>query len=477
MLDIRTLYITLSLLVLVMGVAWLLVWRAQPRLPGLALWALGSLLTGVATGLLAMRGLITGWLSVVLANVLIVYSQGLLQYAIADLAGRPRLRWLVLGATIITIITWPYFWLVMPGNIGIRYAINNGFVGLIFVGLAWTVWSSPNLPRLQVMPFAAMASIHALSSFYRAGDGLLNPVQDFLAPGLGQAVLTLEAVLSAIGCTVGFAVLLGARLTRDLEQQNEALTEVIGTQRVLQVQLRTALTQEAAMRREQQHFISRISAQFDVPLQAISCRIEQLRQLPPALHESIAARLDAITGAARRLRLLIDTFLLDRRIQGGMAEMRQDRVDLSALLADLLREQARPGARPGAEWRLQFNAPAQAVTARGDAAMLAVVFGNLVDNALKYSAADAPVAVTLERNDEEAVVTVEDRGIGIPARDLGAIGRRFFRATNAANVPGTGLGLFSAGRLIQFHGGRFLVDSAPDRGTRITVHLPLHGAA
>jgi len=473
MLDIRTLYITLSLLVLVMGVAWLMVWRAQPRLPGLALWALGSLLTGVATGLLAMRGLISGWLSVVLANILIVYSQGLLQYSIADLVGRPRLRWLVLGATIITIITWPYFWVVMPENIGIRYAINNGFIALIFTGLAWTAWSSQDLPRLQIMPFAVMASIHAMSSFYRAGDGLLNPGQDFLAPGLGQAVLTLEAVLGAIACTVGFAVLLGARLTRDLQQQNEALTEVIGTQRVLQLQLRTALTQEAAMRREQQHFISRISAQFDAPLQAINQRAEHLRQLSPGLRAAIAARLDAISGAARRLRLLIDTFLLDRRIQGGMAEMRQDAVDLAALLGELLREQA----RPGAEWRLQFNAPDRPVTARGDAAMLAVVFGNLVDNALKYSAVDAPVEVTLERDNEEAVVTVEDRGIGIPARDMGAIGRRFFRAANAANVPGTGLGLFSAGRLIQFHGGRFMVDSAPDRGTRITVHLPLHNMA
>lgn len=481
MLDIRTLLIVTFALTLALGVALLIVWRGQSfipgtRLPGVPYWAFGCLLVGLGLLLLSLRGLIDDWLSVVLANVIVIVGQGLMALSIADLLDwtRRRVRLLIYATIILAAVFWPLALLLVPQNIGLRVTVYALIVLVQFIVMLWLLLRADTLPRLQRWTFAIVVVLHMAAVVLRGISGLYIPAGDaYFSRNLLNTIWALENIVSVVAFTVCFAVLLGARLMRDVERQNAALGEVIGTQRLLQMQLRTALDQEAAMRQEQQLFINRISADFDVPLRSIGQRVERLRGLPPPLCDSAAPRLDAIGGAARRLRLLIDTFLLDRRIQGGMAEMRQEPVDLKALLAELLQEQARPGARPGAEWRLQFTAPDAPVMARGDAAMLAVVFGNLLDNALKYSGPEAPVQVTLERVGDEAVVTVTDRGIGIPERDLGAIGQRFFRAGNTAAVPGTGLGLFSAGRLIQFHGGRFTVDSQPGRGSSFKVLLPL----
>lgn len=481
MLDIRTLLIVTFALTMALGVALLIVWRGQAiipgsRLPGVPYWAFGCLLVGLGLLLLSLRGLISDWLSVVLANVIVIAGQGLMALSIADLLDwqKPRLRLVVYGTIILAALFWPLALLLVPQNIGLRVTVYAVIVMAQFIVMLWLLLRVDTLPRLQRWAFAIVVALHMAAVVLRGISGLFIPAGDaYFNRTLLNTIWALENIVSVVAFTVCFAVLLGARLTRDVERQNTALGEVIGTQRLLQMQLRTALNQEAAMRQEQQLFINRISADFDVPLRSIASRVERLRALPPPLRETVAPRLDAIAGASRRLRLLIDTFLLDRRIQGGIAEMRQELVDLKALLAELLQEQARPGARPGAEWRLQFRAPDAPVMARGDAAMLAVVFGNLVDNALKYSGPEAPVQVTLERIGDEAVVTVADQGIGIPERDIGAIGQRFFRAGNTAAVPGTGLGLFSAGRLIQFHGGRFTVDSKPGQGSSFKVLLPL----
>ncbi len=477
MLDVRTLIFTTFVLAIGVCLAWLPVWLGQRHLPGVRTWLLTTVCAGVGLVLLALRGVVDGWLSVIVGNVLAVHGQVLMIFAFADVLGRPRPLRLGYSITGIVVVLWPILWFGWPDELGLRQAIYALLVLTIYCAMAWMLLRDRTLPYLQRLPGIAYAIFHACVLLLHGISGaLLSQGADYLRGTAINIFWAFENTISVIAFTVSFAVLLGARLTADLQRRNLVLAEEIDAQRGLQGQLRSALDTEAGLRREQQRFITRVSQDFDEPLRGIVRNAERLGDVPQPLQATIAPRLEAIGSAARRLRMLIDTFLLDHRIQGGMGDMRRDPVDLGVLLTDLLREHGRPGGRPGAEWRLKLALPDGAVTARGDAAMLAVVFGNLIDNALKYSPADAVVEVSLSRDHDEAVVIVQDRGIGIPERDLGAIGRRFFRAGNTANVPGTGLGLFSAARLIQFHGGRFLVDSVPEKGTRITVHLPLHDA-
>ena len=101
---------------------------------------------------------------------------------------------------------------------------------------------------------------------------------------------------------------------------------------------------------------------------------------------------------------------------------------------------------------------------------------NLASNAVKYmrSDGDKHVLFVLERSKEEVRIVVEDTGIGIPATDLPRIFERFYRGNKMYGVrPGTGLGLAIVERIVLEHGGAVEVESAPGRGSRFTLRLPL----
>jgi len=84
------------------------------------------------------------------------------------------------------------------------------------------------------------------------------------------------------------------------------------------------------------------------------------------------------------------------------------------------------------------------------------------------------VTVTVSARARMADISITDQGIGIPPGDIDRVGQRFFRASNTAGLPGTGLGLYGAMHLVRFHGGDMRITSEPGQGTCILVELPLH---
>jgi two-component system sensor histidine kinase MtrB len=109
-----------------------------------------------------------------------------------------------------------------------------------------------------------------------------------------------------------------------------------------------------------------------------------------------------------------------------------------------------------------------------DALRLEQVVGNLASNALKYSPPDRRVEVALHPDGEEAVIAVTDHGGGIAEPDRRHLFEPFHRAGHARDTtPGSGLGLFVVRRIVESHGGRVEVDSAPGDGSRFRILLPL----
>jgi signal transduction histidine kinase len=101
---------------------------------------------------------------------------------------------------------------------------------------------------------------------------------------------------------------------------------------------------------------------------------------------------------------------------------------------------------------------------------------NLLSNSLKYSEqGQGPILVEFKRMDEWMVLTVEDRGIGIPAKQQRRLFEQFFRATNAKSREkfGTGLGLSIVREILQWHSGKVTVESEPKKGTRVETWWPL----
>jgi signal transduction histidine kinase len=105
------------------------------------------------------------------------------------------------------------------------------------------------------------------------------------------------------------------------------------------------------------------------------------------------------------------------------------------------------------------------------------VFSNLLSNAIKYSPDGGLISVALEVGASEVVVSVQDRGMGIPESDAARLFERYYRGSNAAGIVGTGLGLYFVKTVIELHGGQVTARSRSGAGSCFQVRLPSKLAA
>jgi len=172
-----------------------------------------------------------------------------------------------------------------------------------------------------------------------------------------------------------------------------------------------------------------------------------------------------------RLIALVNDLLELSRLEKTTIEFED--VDLKLFLSDAIGEYQYRYARAGLE--LLDNLKDQSLVVRAAPFQLRQVVSNLLDNAYNYTPAGGTVTVSLDQEGNEAIITVEDSGCGIPKEDLDYIFERFFRVERARSREGggTGLGLAIVKEIIAKHGGRVWVESEETRGSRFMVALPL----
>ena len=174
---------------------------------------------------------------------------------------------------------------------------------------------------------------------------------------------------------------------------------------------------------------------------------------------------------------LIDDLLDVARISSGKVVLQRERLDLRKVV-DVAVEGADPGIR-AAGHRLQVEVPDHPVWVLGDATRLAQVLGNLLNNAVKYTANGGRVQVSLHVQSLQAAVTVSDNGAGIPPLLLGRVFDMFAQVNRTLDRSqgGLGIGLSLVRRLVEMHGGSVSAASEGiDAGSRFTVCLPLSEA-
>lgn len=122
--------------------------------------------------------------------------------------------------------------------------------------------------------------------------------------------------------------------------------------------------------------------------------------------------------------------------------------------------------------RITF-APPGSVRVRGDPDRIAQILGNLLDNAIKFSAPGSPIDVSLSVVDRDALLRVTDHGLGVPIDERDRLFTPFFRSSRTQDLPGTGLGLHISKRLAEQHGGRLWLETSTDAGSVFTFALPV----
>jgi len=112
-----------------------------------------------------------------------------------------------------------------------------------------------------------------------------------------------------------------------------------------------------------------------------------------------------------------------------------------------------------------------------DFPLLLQVLVNLLDNALKYSAAGEPIDIAARGTAGGVEIEVSDRGIGIPVEDLQRVFDKFYRVQGAGRVRGTGLGLAISRGIVEAHGGEIEARARAGGGTTVLVRLPTEASA
>src|SRR3989475_6334687 len=175
------------------------------------------------------------------------------------------------------------------------------------------------------------------------------------------------------------------------------------------------------------------------------------------------------TAQVERLDHLVDRILAGVRTDRPELSLRRARFDLRATVAAALKEVA-PMAR---RHRLTGPRAGQPVFVRGDKGRTAEVIAGLVHNATKYAPEGTRIAVRIERADDRAIVRVHDEGPGVPPPDRARIFEPYARGVAHDDVPGSGIGLFAARRVVEGQGGDLWLEDAVGGGAVFAFTLPL----
>ncbi|MFW6162628.1 MAG: sensor histidine kinase [Planctomycetota bacterium] len=206
------------------------------------------------------------------------------------------------------------------------------------------------------------------------------------------------------------------------------------------------------------------------PIAALECRLEVALNKARDQADYQAALGDALEQT-NALAALAENLLLLARMDAQDAGSANQPVPLGPLLADLIEPFAVLAEQQDVALDLAAD---RSVTVSGDPVLLRRLFGNLVDNALRYTPPGGRVTVTVAPADHGAKVTVADTGIGVPPEALEHIFDRFYRSdpSRSRDGGGAGLGLSIARRVAELHRGRVDLRSTPGKGTTATVWLP-----
>jgi heavy metal sensor kinase len=218
---------------------------------------------------------------------------------------------------------------------------------------------------------------------------------------------------------------------------------------------------------QQRQFVSNVSHELRTPLTVVSGYIQSLLRRSTNLNDYQKEALEtAASEADRTVRLL--QYLLDlARADSGHTIYRRDRVNLNELVAEVA------GMAEQFSNRMIYIEAPEVVFSVCDRDRLKQVLINLIDNAVKYSAADQPVTLKIDRVNQKAKLQVCDRGVGIPLQDQSRIFERFYRVdeSRARDTGGHGLGLAIVKTLVDGMGGTITVRSELGEGTVFTIVL------
>ncbi len=296
--------------------------------------------------------------------------------------------------------------------------------------------------------------------------------------GIGLMVVTLPIIVSDNRQLIGYL-----RVSQSLEEVDEMIARLdkgltVGAfVAVFLSSLGSGWLNQMAMQpieesfKRLRQFTADASHELRSPLMAISTNAEIALTYPEGMRKSDGEKFQAIAMAIEQMSQLTEDLLLLTR-SDKVSSFEFERIDLTTLLTDLVSLYKSQAQIKQIELKAEIASDLWLI---GDKAKLARAFTNLIQNAIQYTPAGGEVEVSSNCIGREVMVTVEDTGIGIPAKHLDLVFDRLWRADRSRSyyAGGSGLGLAISQAIVHGHRGIITVTSQVDIGSCFMVRLPV----
>lgn len=259
--------------------------------------------------------------------------------------------------------------------------------------------------------------------------------------------------------------------TEDLNRTINALEKEVIVRKRAEEEARNALERERELNELKSRFVSIASHEFRTPLSTVlssASLIDQYNQR--AEKDKVHKHVQRIKSSVNHLTSILNDFLSLGKLEEGKIDVAIEPVPVAEFLKEIEEELA-SNLKTGQ--RLVIDYVSAPETFDTDPRILRNILFNLISNASKYSDADTAISVTCAKQGRDVVFVVRDEGIGIPVEDQKHMFDRFFRASNAGNVQGTGLGLNIVKRYVDLLKGSISFASDLGKGSIFTVKIPL----
>jgi PAS domain S-box-containing protein len=256
-----------------------------------------------------------------------------------------------------------------------------------------------------------------------------------------------------------------------LEKANSDLQQQILVRQQAEEEVRKLLEKERELNELKSKFVSIASHEFRTPLSAIlssNSLIKQYRELGDL--GKIDKHVDRVKSSVHHLTSILNDFLSLGKLEEGRVEVIKENVSLSPFF-DEIKEEVKTTLKEKQQLIIDLLQPDKDFYT--DPKILRSALFNLISNASKYSDPGKKIHLNVYNKEEQATIEVRDEGIGIPPTEVKHIFERFFRASNASNIQGTGLGLNIVRRYIELLDGTITFQSKEGYGSTFTITLPL----
>ena len=309
-------------------------------------------------------------------------------------------------------------------------------------------------------------------STFRAGAAILIPDSE-LAGVLTTGTMKQEDGLSVTpvrlgGKPIGSLGLQGKSPMTDTVVEAIANLAAISLERARAIERATMA--EASKRNEELRaaMLDALAHDLKTPLTAIKASITTLISAPPRSREGNRELLDIIYEETERLDRTVSETVQMARIDAGKLMLERRPQTVAALIEDSLAE-IRPADVAG---RIVVRLPEALPNIDIDADLMRQVLKQLIDNAAKYSPADAPIEVSAESEDDSVIISVDDHGPGVNPDEQYRIFEKFYRGRHSSRTTeGTGMGLSIAKGIVEAHGGKVWVKSNQWGGAGFCVRV------